>query len=509
MKKRILYIIFWGFIHSWGIAQKEDNNWLTGYDNNLPMGGISMSFNNNTLILDYFPLKLLMFSKSVISDSSGNLLCYTNGEYMMNRMHDTMPNGFDLCPEPDCPGYEDNRGKQGTILLPFPEHTGKYIMIHDAFYFFPNATPYSTAMYYSEIDMSLDNGLGDISQKNVRLTSDSTTFGKITACRHANGRDWWILKPGLRADKYYRFLLSPEGVQPMGIQTFPAFQNHPITSAFSTCVFSPDGTKYVHQASSVAKRFYVFGFDRCTGLLSDYKVVSTATLVPESNGPEGGVGISPNSRFLYVSLNFRVYQYDLQAADIDASKIKVAETDTVHNGCNAGGTRFMDMQLAPDNKIYVGPAGGSTYIHVVHSPDSQGVACNFEPRGLPLGVCNITGPPSFPNFRLGALSGSACDTLVSVLPPFGSAQGAGVKVYPNPAGAVVNVETGSCKACLAATGGTFRMWNPTGQVVLETELSPHNAKTEISVKDIPEGMYFYSITNHFNQRYYGKVWVQR
>ncbi|MBX7242019.1 MAG: T9SS type A sorting domain-containing protein [Bacteroidia bacterium] len=487
-------------------SQQEDNIWIMGYDYWGPNTSRQVKFNGNQITITPITSNIEMYvAKSVISDTNGNLLCYTNGEYLMNRMHDTMPNGFDLCPSSGCNGYPYNPSLQGTLILPYPEHPGKYIMIHDALSFFPNATPYCKDMFYSEIDMSLDNGLGDISQKNIRLSSDSLTWGKITACRHANGRDWWILKPGLRADKYYRFLLSPDGIQLDGIQTFPAFQNHPITSSGSTCVFSSDGTKYVHQASTVAKRIYVFGFDRCMGLLSDYKVVSTATLVPESNGPEGGVGISPNSRFLYVSLNFRVYQYDLQAADIDASKIKVAETDTVHNGCNAGGTRFMDMQLAPDNKIYVGPAGGSTYIHVVHSPDSQGVACNFEPRGLPLGVCNITGPPSFPNFRLGALSGSACDTLVSVLPPFGSAQGAGIKVYPNPAGAVVNVETGTygSKACLAATVSIMDLQ---GREVLRQMLT--EGKTAISVGNLGEGVYIYRIKTDKGD-YYGKLVIQR
>ncbi|MBX7242017.1 MAG: T9SS type A sorting domain-containing protein [Bacteroidia bacterium] len=503
MKKIILAII--GHLISLTIiAQKEDFRWVMGYNVYLDTGGIAIDFTNNQLNINSFHAHIEMYvAKSVISDTNGNLLCYTNGEYLMNRMHDTMPNGFDLCPSSGCNGYPYNPTLQGTLILPYPENPNKYIMIHDALSFFPNATPYCKDMYYSEIDMSLDNGLGDVSQKNIRLSSDSLTWGKITACRHANGRDWWILKPGLRADKYYRFLLSPDGIQLDGIQPFPAFQNHPITSAASTGVFSPDGTKYVHQASSVAKRFYVFGFDRCTGLLSEPKVVSTANLVPEFNGPEGGVGISPNSRYLYVSLRLRLYQYDLQAPDIDASKIKVAESDSFYNYCSAQVTSFMDMQLAPDNKIYVGPVGASKYLHIIHSPDSQGVACNFEVNGLGFDVCNITGPPSFPNFRLGALLGSACDTLTAVAP--GGYAERNWKIYPNPAAALLTVEALSASY---SKESTLRLWNTMGQVVLEQTLLS-NGKTEISVKDIPQGMYYYSITNHFNQRAYGKVWVQR
>lgn len=53
--------------------------------------------------------------------------------------------------------------------------------------------------------MSLNGGLGAVTEKNQVLLEDSLSVGKITAVRHANGRDWWVLMP--QADRYlYRKL---------------------------------------------------------------------------------------------------------------------------------------------------------------------------------------------------------------------------------------------------------------------------------------------------------------
>jgi len=74
---------------------------------------------------------------------------------------------------------------------------------------------------------------------------------------------------------------------------------------------------------------------------------------------------------------------------------------------------FDNMLLAPDGKIYIGGADSISY-HIIHEPDSLGLACDFEQGGLvfPLAYPNPWFP-YFPNYRLGALEGSECDSIVS------------------------------------------------------------------------------------------------
>ncbi len=67
----------------------------------------------------------------------------------------------------------------------------------------------------SEIDMDGDNGLGEmmLNKKNLLIVEDTLIQGRITACKHANGRDWWIVAHRYHSDLYYKILLSPESIE--------------------------------------------------------------------------------------------------------------------------------------------------------------------------------------------------------------------------------------------------------------------------------------------------------
>ncbi|MBK9639178.1 MAG: hypothetical protein IPO63_15800 [Bacteroidetes bacterium] len=47
-------------------------------------------------------------------------------------------------------------------------------------------------LYYSIVDLSFNGGLGKVVQKNVQLRNDTICDG-VTAVRHGNGRDWWVI----------------------------------------------------------------------------------------------------------------------------------------------------------------------------------------------------------------------------------------------------------------------------------------------------------------------------
>jgi hypothetical protein len=108
------------------------------------------------------------------------------------------------------------------------------------------------------------------------------------------------------------------------------------------------------------------------------------------------------------------------------------------------------LKRAPDDKIYfscVYNDGVSGYpypdsvsnmynenLSVINYPDSPGVACGFAPFSYYLGG-NETywGLPNNPNYELGPLTGSPCDTLtgISPTPPFSEGDGA-LYVYYHP-----------------------------------------------------------------------------
>jgi hypothetical protein len=70
------------------------------------------------------------------------------------------------------------------------------------------------------------------------------------------------------------------------------------------------------------------------------------------------------------------------------------------------------MMTAPDGRIYlVPPAGSSEFIHVIDRPDLPATDVRFLQHHINLTKPNGRTAPNLPNFRLGPLDGSSCDTL--------------------------------------------------------------------------------------------------
>lgn len=123
------------------------------------------------------------------------------------------------------------------------------------------------------------------------------------------------------------------------------------------------------------------------------------------------MAISPNSRYLYFTIIDKAYQYDLQAPDIEKSRKLIAEMDGF-KGLEDEYANFYRMQLMPDRRIYCTSFGfGSEYFHVIQKPDLPYPYCRFEQHVLKLPARNLGSIPNFPNYRLGPIDGSSCDTL--------------------------------------------------------------------------------------------------
>ncbi len=73
-------------------------------------------------------------------------------------------------------------------------------------------------LFYSEIDKTAAEGMGAVTLRKELLLSDTLDVGKLSACRHANGRDWWVILPAFNSNLYYRYLLTPSGIDLVGVQ---------------------------------------------------------------------------------------------------------------------------------------------------------------------------------------------------------------------------------------------------------------------------------------------------
>ncbi len=398
------------------VKEKRDYIWLLGYNSNpidVIVGGTRINFNFSPPARTYV-FRDLDFdaTNASICDTAGNLLFYTNGIAIHAP---TIPQGQQIVNggglNPDTYTQEwAGRGYnliQGALILAVPDSVDEYYLLHGEKTTFPEELNGSYRithrLYLSKIGIN-ENGQGVVTLKNHPLISDTLDYGKITAVRHANGRDWWILQQEFFSSRFYKLLVSPQGVsleedQVVGIAR---------PSGLGQAVFSPDGSKYakidIHYIGQ-DQYLNIFDFNRCTGtLFNPLQITYRDTAVA------AGLAISPNSRFLYVSSFRYVYQYDLWAEDIEASR----ETIAVYDGFQSPpplATTFFLCQLAPDNKIYISASNTVRYFHVIHNPNGQGADCQIKQHDFLLPTFNAFGIPNSPYYGLGPEDGSPCDTL--------------------------------------------------------------------------------------------------
>jgi hypothetical protein len=232
-------------------AQREANNWYFGEF-------LGLDFNSGTAVpLNNGKLNTIE-GVATISNSNGNLLFYTDGIKVWNRGHQVMPNGTGL--------FGDPSSSQSAIIVPKIGDTTKYYVFTVAQLSGPNG------LRYSMVDMNLDNGNGDINLKNVPLQSN--VVEKITAVKHCNNRDVWVITHGSKSDIYYAFLVTPSGINTTPVISHtgavlpgvvpPSTQD---SSSLGYLKASPNGKRIAAAHWTVGAD--VSDFDNATGIVSN------------------------------------------------------------------------------------------------------------------------------------------------------------------------------------------------------------------------------------------------
>src|SRR6185295_14247680 len=132
-----------------------------------------------------------------ISDTSGNLLFYTNGSTVYNKDNAVMVNGTGL--------KGSGISAQSSVIVPAPgSQTLYYIFTTN------NWTDPSTELNYNIVDITLNGGLGEVTVKNILMNSNVRE--QVTAVYHANGSDFWIVTHEANNSNYLSYLVNGSGV---------------------------------------------------------------------------------------------------------------------------------------------------------------------------------------------------------------------------------------------------------------------------------------------------------
>jgi len=369
-----------------------------------------------------------------ISDSIGNLIMYAYTRAGVNGNTTRLINNQDSLIE-----FGDSIVGEGwyreLIIMPYPDSS-----LHILFSIGVTGSS-QQGFYYSIVDMSLNGGLGEVIQKNVQL-ENFKTVDCLTAIKHGNGRDWWVLfrridGPSSPNNDFYLYLVTSGGVVVQNIQSIGS-QNATNSGRIS---FNSTGTRmsYINYKGLIE----LYDFDRCTGLINN-----PVTIEPENTQPPWSgfwsAEFSPSGNILYVTGipavvtdSSRLFQYDLMATNISSSKLILWSTPWM--------ITIDQLKMAPDDKMYlttnyyqIYPYQDTMYnninmnLSVINSPDSLGFACDLQPFSFYLGgKRSYAGLPNNPDYDLSSLVGSPCDTLTS-LNEIAPVNVAGLYVYYSP-----------------------------------------------------------------------------
>jgi len=310
------------------------------------------------------------------SDKNGNLLFYTDGVSVWDKNHQLMQNGSGL--------LGNISATQSSIIIPKPGS-------NDIYYIFTldeEAGP--DGLNYSEVDMKLNGGLGDItSKKNISL--HSPTSEKSSATFHENGKDIWVVTHPYNSSEFYSYLVTKNGVS-----SSPVISNTGSMLNFGGLAFdaigqmkiSPNG-KMIAMANMSLNEVQIFDFSNSTGTVSNPTTISNYNYAY-------GLAFSRTSKYLYmdyynnnfpVAYSIDIIQFNLTANNISQSAVMIGSINS--------STQVEAMQLAPDGKIYIAMESTS-FLSVIENPDAQGLACSFNINGFDLnGMISLMGLPAY------------------------------------------------------------------------------------------------------------------
>jgi hypothetical protein len=434
------------------------------------------------------------YSCTSVGDTNG-LLMYAHTSYwplyvlassrttvVHNKFHNIMQNGDSLI------------GRAFYNGLTFLNKPGS----DSLYYLFQWGYNSDAGLYYSLIDPYY-NDSGTVIFKNIKLQlSDSSLEYGVNAVRHGNGRDWWIItRNGLNSNQFNLFYVGLDSI--FG----PLEQNvGTITSTNSTQIsISKNGDRLC--LVSYTGLVEVYNFDRCSGIISNplqinLNLPATAKLFAGE--------FSSNGELLYVVNTDNIFGDSLRLCQINLSRPNPSDSIIVlyQEKIPASGG---NLRRGPDDKIYLSclHETGWPYedtcrylynenLSVINDPDSIGISCNFQPFSFYLGgKRTYWSLPNNPNYALGPIINSSCDSLFN-----GTYQPVFLNeniVYPNPAVDFVIVGSNYLNA------GKLSVQNSLGEIIFTKQV---NRLEKIDLTFMKSGLYLFKFQSE-EKIYFQKV----
>jgi gliding motility-associated-like protein len=326
------------------VSQQQNNQWRFGVGSAIDFNTTPPTYPTGTALPTIDPPiqtgSYIEGTASVADRTTGQLLFYTDGQTVWNALNQPMPNGTGL------DGSDFLSSYQGAIIVPVPNScTRYYILCSD------DAEEQRQGITYSLVDMTLDNGRGDVvpGQKAISLYTNVSEM--LMAYPDTAGNGYWVITNAASESnpKLASFYVSTSGIIP-----YPLAISDMLAFSFSGKI-NPQGTKFVGVGNT---GFDIYDFSPISGQVSnpisiDFPLVNDLLKYFE---------FSPDGNYLYASGDNNFYQFNLSSnnpATILASATAITFGDPA--------SYYATPQLGPDGNLYVVK---SPFIYRIENPNN-------------------------------------------------------------------------------------------------------------------------------------------
>jgi hypothetical protein len=500
-------LIVSSYVHSQVV---QDHQWIIGYSRSLedPGPATVMDFTQHPVYVDSVDTDTdLGATNTSICDKAGRLLMYTNGCSITDGQTHRMVPGSDSLNFPirewnqlpyssTCPDDWGLASGPDHYFIPF-ENYRKIFLYHIRPEFYPapgGGLGLDYTRLYTELEREADGGYR-VLQKDVLIPYPDSLFGGSAAVRVKGATEaWWIITGVLYQNKYYVTLVDSSGPVSTTAYALPE-PPHGIGQGFDFMTVSPDGKKIGRRCRGA--QLMLYDFDQETGVISNGKELYNEGFDDQSL--EDGLTFSPNSQYLYVAYDTKLYQYDMNDSDINAGKELVGEWDGFIN--KSFRTIFYTMLLGADCRIYINCPGSNEYLHVIEHPDRKGMACGLRQRAIKTREWYRGIMPSIDHFRAGtAHLGPVCDPRVSI--GGGAVEETRHFVSPNPASETIQLYH------FSEGKVEWHLYTINGREIHSRVLVPGESYHTIEVGTLPSGLYLYRLVRDGWSIGHGKLVVE-
>ncbi|MBK8686446.1 MAG: hypothetical protein IPN26_16505 [Bacteroidetes bacterium] len=167
---------------------------------------------------------------SSICDSNGNIILCSDGFSVYGADLEYLDGGYRLM---DSAIFDFYNGfsilSQSSIFLPIDDTTTYFVNSGtsefnlNTVWLAPNSkkAPFDL-LFLNKINMKANGGAGKVVERMKPIVQgEFISKTQMMACKHANGKDWWLLKMMHDSVSVYTFLITKDSVYNYGKQSFP------------------------------------------------------------------------------------------------------------------------------------------------------------------------------------------------------------------------------------------------------------------------------------------------